>query len=352
MAYCILSCDGGGIRGLLPALVIQKLENDLGLLSNVNLFAGTSAGGLISLGLAAGVSPNQMVSLFENDGSQIFTPYQPSLLSANSDLLLKETPRPLPGIGESWWDQIIGYLWDNLEELVFVKYNNTGLRTLLQGLLPNQPISQLNKPVLVTTFQLDSSNGWLPITISNLPNSQGGNTMPIDAALATSAAPTYFPPYNHPQYGYCADGGLFANNPATVALAMALQAGNALSNIRMLSIGTGSSVQNMPIQLPATYYGPLLWLFPVSIFNAPPVPLISILMGGVSSIDSLEAGQFLGNNSSGLPNFMRVNVPLPSSIALDDWQDVGQIESAFQTYTAGPEWQQVETWVQQNFVTG
>lgn len=56
MAYCIVSCDGAGIRGLLPALLIQKIAADIPeFLGNVNLFAGTSAGGLVSIGLA-GVS--------------------------------------------------------------------------------------------------------------------------------------------------------------------------------------------------------------------------------------------------------------------------------------------------------
>jgi uncharacterized protein len=74
MAYYILSCDGGGIRGLLPALVIQQLQNDIkgpngqDFLSGVSLFAGTSAGGLVSLGLASGLSCGQVVSLFADDG--------------------------------------------------------------------------------------------------------------------------------------------------------------------------------------------------------------------------------------------------------------------------------------------
>src|SRR6476646_7041678 len=76
MAYCILSCDGGGIRGLLPSLLIQRLSTDVSsFLGNVSLFAGTSAGGLVSLALASAVPIGNVVSLFETEGSQIFTPY-------------------------------------------------------------------------------------------------------------------------------------------------------------------------------------------------------------------------------------------------------------------------------------
>jgi patatin-like phospholipase/acyl hydrolase len=45
-----------------------------------------------------------------------------------------------------------------------------------------------------------------PITINNIITGEGADTRPIDAALSTGAAPTYFAPYKHPQYGYCIDG--------------------------------------------------------------------------------------------------------------------------------------------------
>src|SRR6185437_15954911 len=85
MAYCILTCDGGGIRGLLPALLIQQLSSDVSsFLDDVSLFAGTSAGGLVSLGLASGVPIASVVSLFETDGSQIFTPFLSGVAAADT----------------------------------------------------------------------------------------------------------------------------------------------------------------------------------------------------------------------------------------------------------------------------
>jgi predicted acylesterase/phospholipase RssA len=238
--YFILSCDGGGIRGLLPALLVQRLQRDLGLLDRTSLLAGTSAGGLISLALAAGIPVEKVVELFEKNGATIFTPFSgPAAPAAHKEWLLRKVVESFEGI----WDK----LRDDVESLFFVKYNNTGLKSLLGSMLPAGPLSGL-KQVMVTTFQLDAPSGnWQPIVISNLPGASGGETQPIDAALCTSAAPTYFPPYDHPAYGYCVDGGVFANNPSAVAIAMALQAGVALSDICVLSLGTGTSPMAMKI---------------------------------------------------------------------------------------------------------
>ena len=342
MAYCILACDGGGIRGILPALLIQKIANDIpGFLGNVNLFAGTSAGGLVSLGLASGVSVDDMVNLFANDGSQIFTPFSASSKAS-------EPGSPVltgPTADESWFDWILAHIEEIVDGIAFVKYNNTGLQTLLSNLLPNTTLGELTRSVLVTTFQLDntSTGNWAPITISNLPNDPSSSTYPIDAALSTSAAPTYFPPYQHPTFGYCIDGGVFANNPGSLALASALKSGVALSDIVMLSIGTGSSVENVQVVPPPTDYGPLMWMLPIALNATPALPLISILMDGVSSVDSFTCQQILG------ANYLRLQVPLPAAIPLDDYQDVGQLESAATAYMTGPAWTQAESWIKQMF---
>jgi patatin-like phospholipase/acyl hydrolase len=343
MAYCILSCDGGGIRGLLPSLLIQKIAADVpGFLGNVNLFAGTSAGGLVSLGLAGGVSIDSIVSMFAQDGPQIFTPYPSSSTAKATPSSTLTAPSP----GESWFQWIMAHLEEILEGIAFVKYTNTGLKTLLSGLLPGKTLAELASSVLVTTFQLDdtASGNWAPITISNLPNDPSAATYPIDAALSTSAAPTYFPPYQHPTFGYCIDGGVFANNPGSMALAAAVKSGVALSDIVMLSIGTGSFAENMQVIPPATNYGPLMWMLPLAMNTTPAAPLISILMDGVSGGDTFVCQQILG------ANYLRLQVPLPFAIPLDDYQDVSQLESAANTYMTGAAWTQAESWIRQMFV--
>ncbi|MBV8830601.1 MAG: patatin-like phospholipase family protein [Acidobacteriaceae bacterium] len=345
MAYCILSCDGGGIRGLLPALLIQKLSSDIpSFLGNVSLFAGTSAGGLVSLGLASSVAPSRIVSLFENDGAQIFTPFLTSTPSQKALEMKAAVETRAVGIaGESWWEWIL----ENLDALLYVKYNNTGLLTLMKGLLPNTPLSKLPHRVLVTTFQLSNSNSktgnWAPITISNFPKDPAAATFPVDAALSTSAAPTYFPPYQHPTFGYCIDGGVYANNPGCMAIAAALESGIALSEIVMLSIGTGQNPENVQIVPPPTGYGPLMWMLPVSLNSTPATPILAILTDGVASADAFVCQQLLG------ARFCRLEVPLTSAIPLDDYQDVLTLESAANNYMSGSNWNDVETWVKGTF---
>ena len=73
--YLILSCDGGGIRGLVPALLLQQLDQELNFLSRVDLFAGTSTGGVIATGLASEVSISSIVNIYMTKGAEIFKPY-------------------------------------------------------------------------------------------------------------------------------------------------------------------------------------------------------------------------------------------------------------------------------------
>lgn len=337
MSYFILSCDGGGIRGLITAMLLEQLEKDFGILEKVDLFAGTSTGGILALGLASGLPISRIIDIYVNDGPQIFQPFHTSELNA---VLARLKLAPRPSSANHPLHDIIDRLWDRLDLLFNVKYNNTGLASVLHALFPVEPLASLRK-VMVTTFQLDGAEGWRPITINNLLSGEGGETLPVDAALSTGAAPTYFPPYQHPQFGYCIDGGVYANNPSSQALAVALQSGAQLSEIRMLSVGTGLSIQKMQMIPPPAIYGPLLWLLPFSVPPTPAVPLISVLLDGVGPADTFQCQQILRDR------FMRADAPLPSFIPMDDYQSVGQLRDAAVSYMgANPQWQQVRAWAE------
>ena len=75
--YRILSCDGGGIRGVITAKLLQAL--DPSVIKNIDLFAGTSTGSIIALGLASGVPIDTIVELYSSQKacSKIFQPYLP-----------------------------------------------------------------------------------------------------------------------------------------------------------------------------------------------------------------------------------------------------------------------------------
>jgi hypothetical protein len=336
MPYFILTCDGGGIRGLVTALLLEQLEKDFGILKRVDLFAGTSTGGIIALALAGGVPLSTVSGIYENDGARVFEPLDSSELEALTSRL---TLAPRPATADPEVHDVIERVWADIDSMFCVKYDNRGLASVLRSVLPSQPLRKLRK-VMVTAFQLDSAEGWRPLMINNVIDGQGGDTQPIDAAMSTGAAPTYFPPYKHPQYGYCIDGGVFANNPCSLALALAIQAGVQVGDIMMLSLGTGVFMERMQIVLPPIFYGPLLWLSPVALPSAPATPLIEILLDGVGPADTFQCEQMLSGR------FKRAEVALQTFIAMDDYQSLNKLREATEGYMQGsPAWQEIRAWV-------
>lgn len=367
--YLIVSCDGGGIRGLITALLLDRIDcNANSFLQQTYLFSGTSTGGIIALALAAGLSPSQLVTLYSQDGAQIFTP---SACFGSSEVSkIREAVASSGASLGSIWGDILEYLAD----LVCVKYDNGGLKSVINSTLGSKAsatIGSLDRKVLVTSFQLykaqaDSwgqANSWAPLVFHNVANNPTANTQIIDAAMSTSAAPTYFPPYNHPTFGYCADGGVVANNPAALAASMLMESGIPREQIWMLSLSTGDTVNSYPPSLVGgTYgpyfYGPFFWLFPVAQTSTqngktaytPSMPLTSAVFDGVSDINDYVASKVLAPGQ-----YMRANVPLDTPVALDDYspQAIQAMTDAVSTYTnpnnPNPEWVNIIKWIKSNF---
>jgi len=186
-AYRILSVDGGGIRGLYAAVLLDRLTLEVPtLVDRVDLVAGTSTGGIIALGLAHGLAPADLVALYRDRAKEIFD--------------------------DSWLDDL-----KDLGGLTGADYDNENLKKLLGEIFGKRTtLKQLKKRVLVPTFDLDNESPapgkrmWKPKFFHNYPGPDSdGEELVVDVALRTSAAPTYFPTYQ----GYI-DGAVVANNPA------------------------------------------------------------------------------------------------------------------------------------------
>jgi patatin-like phospholipase/acyl hydrolase len=152
--YLILTCDGGGIRGLISALLIQQLDQELDFLKRVNLFAGTSTGGLIALGLASEVPIAKLVDIYMNRGAEVFKPYA-SFAAQPPQALVNIYPgaAALP------------------VDLLHVKYTDAGLKKLVKQTFPaEKSLRELNRKVLVTAFDLYDAElkAWTPISLTNL----------------------------------------------------------------------------------------------------------------------------------------------------------------------------------------
>jgi len=217
--YRILSFDGGGLRGAFSARVLTRLAGEFpALVPNASMLAGTSTGSIIAVGLAQGKTPTELVDLYRKIGPAVF---QKTML-------------------------------DDLEHLWGITHSKYGTANRLQVLseeLQDVPLKQLEKDVVVATFDLgndvarDQYNNkcWAPKFYHNVsgPDSDGDVSC-IEVMMKSSAAPIYFPIFKN-----YVDGGVIANNPAMCAVAQALDPRNdvkhAHGDIRLLSIGTGSS---------------------------------------------------------------------------------------------------------------
>ena len=170
-AYRILALDGGGIRGLITAMLLERLEHACpGFLDQIDLFAGTSTGGLLALGLAAGKSPHDARKLYETYGEKVFA------------------------------DTVLDNIRD-LGTLLGADYSLQPLREALTLEFPGLRLRDLPKKVLVSSFDLDNqaqgqagTRFWKPKFFHNFPGPDSdGDQWVVDVGLYTSAAPTYFP---------------------------------------------------------------------------------------------------------------------------------------------------------------
>ena len=208
----MLSLSGGGYRGYFTALVLADIEARFGILSHrlFDLIAGTSIGGIIAIGLAQGVPARDIAAMIAEHGQSIF----PNL--------------PFPG----------------LRRIFGPPYQSAGLAGVCRKILPNQgtdPLANARTRVVVI--------GAAPSTARIVPMSswdlgRTGVMQSIDAALATSAAPTYFPAHQI-KLGQdktpldVIDGGVAANAPDAIAIHHAVsQLAFPEADIMMLSIGT------------------------------------------------------------------------------------------------------------------
>ena len=280
MTYRVLSLDGGGIRGLITVILLQRLSKEPGLagwLNQVDLVAGTSTGGLLTLAIAEGLDLQVIRELYENKGRDVFD--------------------------DSWLDDVI-----DLGTIIGAEYDNKNLARELRKMLGDSTLGQLKKHVLITTFDLDnedkdvSKRTWKPKLFHNLPG-QGNDeaTLAYKAGLYTSAAPTYFPAVD----GFI-DGGVYANNPSMCALAQTQDSRNAvrppLSEVALISLGTGTSLTY--IKGKNLDWGYAQWV----------KPLISLMLDGVGGIADYQCKQILGDRYHRLgPTF-----PPGTSIQMDD----------------------------------
>jgi len=216
MSFQILSLSGGGYLGLYTAAVLAQLElhANIRVANQFDLLAGTSIGGIIALALAAEVPAAEVQSAFERNGHAIFgsSPPARSKVAVITDLCRKAFKS---------------------------KYRADALRSTIEEIVSaDLRIGELIHPVLVPAVNLSKGSPQLFKTPHHETFSFDLNLRVVDVAMATAAAPTYFPLAEIGDALYT-DGGLFANSPDLLALHEATYFfEQPEGDIKVLSIGT------------------------------------------------------------------------------------------------------------------
>lgn len=221
--FKILSIDGGGIKGLYSSTILEHLEEkyNCSISDHFDMLCGTSTGGLIALALSLGIPAKTVSSFYMDRGDFIFSKNRFSLLK---QLIYggKYSDRNLRAcLEEIFKDKVIG---DSHNFLCIPAYNYTDGNTCV--------------------FKYDHREGDL---------ARDNKIKYIDIALATSAAPTYFPICEIEQLNkQYIDGGLWANNPSLVGLMEALchfvGKNKEYQSVQILSISSLDSSKGNPIK--------------------------------------------------------------------------------------------------------
>jgi predicted acylesterase/phospholipase RssA len=366
--YKILACDGGGIFGVITAKLLQSLDRSV--LDNIDLFAGTSTGSIIARGLASGVSIDTIFDLYSSEKacSQIFQPYLPSAdqtrLSQDAEAGMQATRTALETAARASIPDVGERLRELAPLLLFPKYRSEGLRELLTRYLPDMTLAEVwtqrHKRVVAPSFQLravtpSGAEEWRARLFNNLPNIDlmpgFPDTKVIDAIMASAAAPVFFPAHDVPGTpggNAFVDGGVFANNPSTAALAALIGSrvaeGIPPSRVYMLSVGTGFMANSYPPPDARFPYGVLGWLRPRQDDGAPAFPLVSTVFDGTSQINDFTSRLMLGTD-----NYIRVNPQLDQTFSMDDCSAIPGMLAATERFMATDEWRLQSTRINELF---
>lgn len=215
--FRILSIDGGGIRGVFPASFLAGLEDHYlegnSVAEYFDLITGTSTGGIIALGLSMGLTAGELRDLYIGRGCEIFPP-------------LKETKLNSVRRAYRYLSRYVKYRYDR-KALKHILHETFGRRILGEGrvrlCIPSFDGRFGEVYVFKTPHHPDYRVDWKkPVT---------------EIALATSAAPTFFRPFENDGYTFI-DGGVWANNPIMIGLVDALSCFSVpRERIRILSLG-------------------------------------------------------------------------------------------------------------------
>jgi uncharacterized protein len=283
--FRILSLDGGGLRGIIPVLILKEIEKRSGqkIFNLFDLISGTSTGGLIACGITVsddGIHPKysiqQIEDIYTNRGKDIF-PKQSAL----------------------------GRLLNSISSLKNPKFSEKGIDNVLTDYFGNKRLTDCIKPLLITSFDL-YNNEAVFFKSRHAQQRAECNAYLKDVCRATSAAPTYLPAYKFMfdnKTRVCVDGGMYINNPTVASLVEVTKYYNdpayqfesvSLDDIVVPSLGTGH-YSNDIARKKVEGFGLLDWATNIA----------DVMMQAVNQTTTYQADELTANE-----NFLRINVDI------------------------------------------
>ena len=273
----VLAIDGGGIRGLIPALVLTELERRAGrrAYEMFDLIAGTSTGGILACALCAPdpLPASDLVELYTGEGPKIF------------DRSVFQRIRTADGL---------------LDE----KYDDAALDGALERFLEHKRLAETRPDLIVPSYDTALPGPYFFKT-TKARETPATDDFPLSVvARATSAAPTYFEALAAGDKALV-DGGVFATNPAMCALAEALNTASP-QEVVLVSLGTGEHTH------PRTFdeikdWGLVAWARPI----------LDVVFDGVSDAVNYQLERVLSPD-----RYLRLQVEL--TLASDDLDDASE----------------------------
>jgi patatin-like phospholipase/acyl hydrolase len=275
----VLAIDGGGIRGLIPAIVLTELERRAGrrTFELFDLIAGTSTGGILACALCApdSLPASELVKLYEEEGPEIF-------------------------------DRSLFQRIKSAEGLLDEKYDDAALDRALERFLEHKRLGETVPDLIVPAYDTALPGPYFFKT-SKAKETPETDDFPLSVvARATSAAPTYFEPVGTADKALV-DGGVFATNPAMCALAEVLNRDELRPrDVVLLSLGTGQRTHKRDFE-EIKDWGLAAWARPI----------LEVVFDGVSDAVDYQLERVLTRE-----RYWRLQVEL--TLASDDLDDAGE----------------------------
>ncbi|WP_202078515.1 CBASS cGAMP-activated phospholipase [Caldalkalibacillus salinus] len=307
----ILALDGGGIRGIFTAYVLQLIEEKTG--SHIghyfDMIGGTSTGSIIAAAIVKGKPMREVVKFYEREGKKIF--HRQAVFGFFQTI----------------------YSHKRLKRLLHRELGTTRLEQISQSLvLPAVDLKRCQPIVFRSRGNNVSEDMYHYHTGSNI------DATLLDAVISSCSAPIYFEPYRINQNFIATDGGLWANNPSLVCLQEAIQTFNQkLDDIKIMSVGSG--LQGITFDKKTKRWGLPHWikvkLFPLQIRPT----LIDLALHLSSESVSSQCQTLCG------AHYLRLNAPMQHEVPFDDVQSLEKLKKLGEEVFVHHE-KNIEQWLQ------